>query len=162
MSEAAGTSSRMLIYHFGTKDELVREVLQEARRRQRELLGDVLEAQGELPYVTVLRQAWPRLTSSEAMPYHELFRELHDLPAEDSPWPEFRTDATTEWVSIIEQGLRTNSYVKPRILATLVVSTVRGLLLDLHVTSDRKRIDAAFDTLMIFLASAPTRSGSPS
>jgi AcrR family transcriptional regulator len=145
----------MLIYHFGTKDELVAAVLEEARRRQHDLLGGLLETPGDLPYLTVLRQAWPRLTSPEAMPYHEFFRELHDLPAEDSIWPEFRTHATHEWVSVVEQGLRADSYKSPKTLATLIVSTVRGLLLDLHVTADRKRVNAAFETLMTFLDGAP-------
>ena len=31
-ADAAGTSTRMLIYHFGTRDALLREVLRHARR----------------------------------------------------------------------------------------------------------------------------------
>jgi len=34
LATAAGTSSRMLIYHFETRDGLLREVLAQARQRQ--------------------------------------------------------------------------------------------------------------------------------
>ena len=34
LATAAGTSNRMLIYHFGTRDGLLREVLGQARQRQ--------------------------------------------------------------------------------------------------------------------------------
>jgi AcrR family transcriptional regulator len=34
LATAAGTSSRMLIYHFGTRDGLLREILGQARQRQ--------------------------------------------------------------------------------------------------------------------------------
>ncbi len=34
MATAAGTSSRMLLYHFTTRDQLMLEALHEARRRR--------------------------------------------------------------------------------------------------------------------------------
>lgn len=43
MASAAGTSPRMLIYHFNTKDQLVSEVLRDARRRQRALFDGLIE-----------------------------------------------------------------------------------------------------------------------
>jgi AcrR family transcriptional regulator len=42
LAAAAGTSSRMLIYHFGTRDGLLREVLGQARRRQVEAFTDLI------------------------------------------------------------------------------------------------------------------------
>jgi AcrR family transcriptional regulator len=36
LAAAAGTSSRMLIYHFETRDGLLREILGQARQRQLE------------------------------------------------------------------------------------------------------------------------------
>src|SRR5262245_21914444 len=38
LADALGTSSRMLIYHFGTKDQLLVEILQAARARQYAML----------------------------------------------------------------------------------------------------------------------------
>jgi AcrR family transcriptional regulator len=42
LAAAAGTSSRMLIYHFETRDGLLREVLRQARQRQVEAFTDLL------------------------------------------------------------------------------------------------------------------------
>lgn len=39
---ASGTSARMLIYHFGTRDALLRETLRRARRRQRDFFGELV------------------------------------------------------------------------------------------------------------------------
>ena len=42
LATAAGTSSRMLIYHFGTRDGLLREILRQARQRQVEAFTDLI------------------------------------------------------------------------------------------------------------------------
>src|SRR6266702_85037 len=42
LAAAAGTSSRMLIYHFETRDGLLREVLGQARQRQVEAFTDLI------------------------------------------------------------------------------------------------------------------------
>ena len=46
LAAAAGTSSRMLIYHFATRDGLLREIL--GRARQRQVAADLREAVGDL------------------------------------------------------------------------------------------------------------------
>lgn len=43
LASAAGTSARMLIYHFGTRDALLRAVLGQARQRQLEAFGELLQ-----------------------------------------------------------------------------------------------------------------------
>lgn len=159
LAAAAGTSARMLIYHFGTKDQLVTEVLHEARRRQQALFGGLLQPRPGVPYPGVLRAAWRQLTGPEAMPYHRLFRELHDLPAESSPWKGFPAHATDEWLAAVTVGLRAAGYEDPRVAATLIVAAARGLLLDLQVTSDRERADGAFDALIDLLTEARTSPG---
>ena len=42
LAAAVGTSPRMLLYHFVTKDGLLREVLHRARARQRQEFGDLI------------------------------------------------------------------------------------------------------------------------
>jgi AcrR family transcriptional regulator len=144
------------IYHFATKDRLVTEVLHEARRRQQALFGELLQPRPGVPYPDVLRAAWQQLTSPEAMPYHRLFRELHDLPAESSPWKGFPAHATDEWLAVVTAGLQPAGYKDPQVAATLIVAAARGLLLDLQVTSDPERADAAFGTLIDLLTESQT------
>ena len=47
---AAGTSSRILIYHFETRDGLLREVLGQARQRQVEAFTDLIRLRPDEPY----------------------------------------------------------------------------------------------------------------
>jgi AcrR family transcriptional regulator len=42
LAEAIGSSSRILIYHFGTKEGLIRSVMDEARLRLRQSLASFL------------------------------------------------------------------------------------------------------------------------
>src|SRR5215471_11366929 len=62
LAVASGTSTRMLIYHFGTRDALLREVLGRARRRQREVFGALLAPRPDEPYPDTLRRAWRGMT----------------------------------------------------------------------------------------------------
>lgn len=55
--DATGTSARMLIYHFGTRDALLRAVLGRARQRQLDAFGELLPPRPEEPYAASLRRA---------------------------------------------------------------------------------------------------------
>src|SRR6476659_5556415 len=57
LSAAAGTSSRMLIYHFETRDGLLREVLGQARQRQVEAFTDLIRLRPDDPYTVTLARA---------------------------------------------------------------------------------------------------------
>ncbi len=149
MAQAAGTSPRMLIYHFGTRDKLLQEVLVEARRRQLTLFGRAL-APGDEPYAQTLARAWQVMTGPEGAPFLRLFGHLHAASTDDSLWPDFRMTATTDWLGLLEEGLRPHGIAAPA-LATAVLAMVRGLLLDRDATGDMARTDAAFATFLRFL-----------
>jgi AcrR family transcriptional regulator len=57
LATAAGTSNRMLIYHFGTRDGLLREVLGQARQRQVEALDLNLAQVSLVPLGARIRRA---------------------------------------------------------------------------------------------------------
>jgi AcrR family transcriptional regulator len=143
LATAAGTSSRMLLYHFTTRDQLMSEALREARRRQRQAFEGLLAPRRGVPYGTVLAEAWDRITAPELRPYLSLFAQLQDVPPERTPWPEFRTRSITDWLPTIEAGLRADGHPDAGSLATAITALVRGLLQDLHVTNDHERTTSA-------------------
>jgi AcrR family transcriptional regulator len=160
LADAAGTSPRMLIYHFTTRDRLVREALVEARRRQRELFDDALRHRPGRPYADTLAAAWAVLTAEEATKYVRLFFDVHALPATEAPWPDFPVMATRDWLPTIEEGLRADGHPDPGTLATLTLAVVRGLFLDERSTAERDRAAAAFRTFVAMLQDSgniPTR-----
>jgi AcrR family transcriptional regulator len=139
MATAAGTSPRMLLYHFTTRDQLVLEALHEARRRQQEVFGGLLTPRPGVAYGTVLAEAWDRITAPELRPYLRLFGQLHDLPPDRTPWAEFRVRSVTDWLPVVEAGLSADGHPDAVSLATAITAVLRGLLDDLNTTADQER-----------------------
>ena len=140
LADAAGTSTRMLIYHFGSRDELLREVLGRARQRQVKVFTDLIRLRSDEPYPTTLARAWSAISGPQGEPYLRMFGRLHDTAGEPH-WPGFRRTATTDWLEPLEEGMR--SLGRPE-LATVVLAVIRGLLMDLDATGDTERTDRAF------------------
>jgi AcrR family transcriptional regulator len=140
---ATGTSARMLLYHFGTRDALLHEVLRRARRRQSELFGDLLRAKDDEPYTATLARAWTVITGPDGQPYLRMFAQWRAQAAQP-PWPD-RRSATTDWLGPLSEGL--SSLGRPE-LATLVLAVIRGLLMDLDATGDTTRTTKASDDFL--------------
>jgi AcrR family transcriptional regulator len=144
---ATGTSARMLLYHFGTRDALLRDVLGRARRRQLDAFGDLLRARSGEAYTATLARAWAFIAGSGGQPYLRMFSQLPGS-AVDRLWPDFRRTATTDWLGPLEDALRTSGRSEP---ATLVLAVIRGLLMDLDATGDTARADRAFADFLALL-----------
>ncbi len=152
LAAAAGTSSRMLIYHFGSRDRLLREVLGQARQRQLQAFTELLRLRRDEPYPATLARAWSAISGPEGEPYLRMFSRLHDTAGEPL-WPGFRRAATTDWLAPLEEGM--GSLGRPE-LATVVLAVIRGLLMDLDATGDAARTGRAFRD---FLATIETPAG---
>ena len=150
LATATGTSARMLIYHFGTRDALLRAVLRQARQRQLDAFGDLLLLRPDEPYTVTLNRAWTSITGPDGQPYLRMFGQLRES-AEQRLWPDFRRTATTDWLGPLEDGLR--SIGRPE-LATLVLAVIRGLLMDLDATGDATRTHRAFADFLTTIDSA--------
>lgn len=157
LAAASGTSARMLIYHFGTRDALLRETLRRARRRQRDFFGDLVAPRPDEPYPSTLRRAWRAMTGPAGLPYLSMFGRLRE-DAEQQLWPGFRRESTTDWLQPFEDGMR--SMGRPE-LATLVLAVVRGLIMDIETTGDVPRADRAFEDFLavLDLAAGPPATG---
>jgi len=150
LAAATDTSSRMLIYHFGTRDGLLREILGQARQRQVEAFTDLLSVRPEEPYPATLSHAWSAMTGPHGRPYLRMFSRLHDTAGEPL-WPGFRRTATTDWLAPLEDGMR--SLGRPE-LGTVVLAVIRGLLMDLDATGDTERTHQAFHDFLTTIESA--------
>lgn len=149
LAAAAGTSTRMLIYHFGTRDGLLREILGQARQRQLTAFIDLIRLRPDEPYPVTLARAWSAISGSEGEPYLRMFSRLHDTAGEPL-WPGFRRTATTDWLAPLEDGMC--SLGRPE-LATVVLAVIRGLLMDLDATGDVARTDQAFGDFLATIGS---------
>ncbi|MFD0398553.1 TetR/AcrR family transcriptional regulator [Kitasatospora sp. NPDC127121] len=120
-----GSSPRVLLYLFGSKEQLVREVLAVGRAEQLALL-ERCEAEGGDARET-LELLWEWLTKPEHRGALHLFFEGYVRAFGGSgPWLDFGTASLDEWLPPLERVLD-GTGANP----TVVLAVLRGLLLDL-------------------------------
>ncbi|HEY3630261.1 MAG TPA: TetR/AcrR family transcriptional regulator [Jatrophihabitantaceae bacterium] len=149
LAAAVGSSPRMLLYFFGSKEGLVREVLNRSREHQFELVDRWLhEATSPADRIERL---WQWLADPEQAGIERLFFEgyARSLPDDAGAWSGFGAASITDWLPVIDRLLdpvaRRSRGSGP--MPTFVLATVRGLLLDLLATGDRRRVGRAFAVL---------------
>ena len=149
LAAAVGSSPRMLLYFFGSKEGLVREVLIRSREHQFELVDQWLQ-QATTPAERIER-LWQWLADPEQAGIERLFFEgyARSLPEDAGAWAGFGAASITDWLPVIDRLLDTTARRSRggAVMPTFVLATVRGLLLDLLATRDRRRVGQAFAVL---------------
>ncbi|HMK12396.1 MAG TPA: helix-turn-helix domain-containing protein [Acidimicrobiales bacterium] len=136
VADAVGTSHRMLLHYFGSRDELLLEIVEEVERRQTAQLADLPRDQGE-----AIATAWADLRRPEVRAFERLFFECYARAAQgEEPFARMIPGAVEGWLTAID--VRSGGRVDPA-LARLSLAVTRGLLLDLVATNDEKGVDAA-------------------
>ena len=156
LAAAIGTKARLLIYHFGSRDELVSAAMAVVLRRVQ--LG-FLATQSEASLDRTLMGFWRATFDEENEPYVRLMLEVHGLAAHDPDlFGEYRRAALESWTSLIAERLRKRNRTARRRhdLATLIVAVVDGLLLAYLATGDRARTTRA---LQLFIRSLKKEKG---
>lgn len=147
LAAGLGTSHRMLIFHFGSKEGLLVEVVRAVEAQQRALL-EQLRADPELDLLDQLRTFWQHLTSPTLWPYERLFFEVYAQGLHGKqPATRLLEDAIQAWLTPIADLLASQG-VPPdeaRAEARLAIAVTRGLLLDLLATGDLDAVDAAME-----------------
>jgi AcrR family transcriptional regulator len=147
LAAALGTSHRMLIYHFGSKEALLIEVIRAVEEQQRQLLAG-FEIDPSLSATDVLRRMWRHLSAPALWPNERLFFEMYGQALQGRPHTaEFLDDIVESWLEPVA-ALRREEGVPARVAraqARLDLAVTRGLLLDLLATGDRAGSDAAME-----------------
>jgi AcrR family transcriptional regulator len=141
IATSIGTSHRMLIYHFGSREGLLAEVVRTVEQQQRDLLA----ALKDLPIAEQAEEFWRRVTEA-ALVYGPLFFELSAHAMQDLPHTEpLKADLVNVWLPpLIELCVRAG--IPPSeapAYARLGLAASRGLLFDLLLTGDRAGVDEA-------------------
>lgn len=152
LAAALQTSTRMLLYDFGSKQQLVTAVLAEVHRRHRELLVErARTVSGDL--VDLLPAIWTWLTAPEVTPYLRLFFEVSvDAFTHPGAYPDAGRGIVEDWISTLTdpETWSPGAPADPAV-ATIVVATLRGLLLDRLITGDTTCTDNAVRRLTALL-----------
>jgi AcrR family transcriptional regulator len=157
LAAAIGTSHRMLIYHFGSKQGLLNAVTAAVEQAQRTALS-----QGEIG--TDARQLWDHFSDPQLWPAERLFFELWAHALLGRPGTEgFLDKAIEPWVEMMAASLERDAGLDSeaaRVEARLGVAVTRGLLLDVLSTGDRAAATKAFERYLQLagLADRPTQT----
>lgn len=128
---AVGTSHRMLLHHFGSRNELLLAIVDEVERRQRALLPELPTEPAE-----AIAAMWANLRQPELRPFERLFFECYARGVQgEQPFARMLPGAVEAWLA--EAGTADPAQVR------LGLAVMRGLLLDLVATDDRAGVDAA-------------------
>jgi AcrR family transcriptional regulator len=154
LAAAVGTSHRMLIFHFGSKDQLWIEMVRTVERRQRERLSEMLQEMVPDPSQSpgeAMRTWWRHISGPELWPNERLFFELYGQALQGRPHAsEFLDGIVTDWVDAIARINMAWGAPEPlaRAHARLGIAVARGLLLDLLATGDSAAVDQAMDVFI--------------
>jgi AcrR family transcriptional regulator len=153
LAAALGTSTRMLLYDFESKEKLIAAILAEARRREAALLTE--HATAVASPEDLLHDVWSWISAPERRPFLRLFFEVY-LDAITHGSTEGKA-MVTDWLSTVGAALSPGD--DDPATATLVIAVVRGLLLDALATGDHDRVDAALDRFTDLLSRGSRAAG---
>lgn len=157
LAAAIGTSHRMLLYHFGSREGLLVAVVQAVEQAQRDFVADLL-ADPSASQTELLRTLWQRWADPRYWPNERLFFELYAAALQGKPGTVgLLDDVIDAWVGPMLDLARQHALDVELVEAEtrLAIAVVRGLLLDLLATHDRKGVDRAFERYLQLLGAAP-------
>lgn len=144
LAAAIGSSPRVLLFLFGSKDELVRALLAKARADELAAL-DQLQPAGSLRDVG--HQLWGWLAAPAHRPVLVLWLEAYarSLVEPDGPWAGFAHQTVEDWLTLLAtaQPPPERQTAAGRTQRTLTLAVLRGAILDLLATGDAARTTAA-------------------
>jgi len=179
LAAAIGSSPRVLLFLFGSKDGLVRELLARARADELGYLaregtagqrtaGDDSagrNAPREDGLTVLVAATWRWLAAEPVRPLLTLWTEAYgrSLVEPGGPWSGFASQSVADWLEVLaaaqpadRAGSKEQETSDPGPAAdrTLALAVLRGCLLDLLATGDTERVGAAIARYLRLAASA--------
>lgn len=148
MATELGTSKRMLLYYFGSRENLIHEAIAVSRPRVAELFGPAEDMDSLREGATRL---WQAITGgAQRRSIRILFQVLSLAPTRPEQYQTLAEEAVRAMVDPIADVYRRFGLAEldAHARATLLVSGLRGLCQDRMVTGDVDRTDTAA-TLLI-------------
>jgi len=146
---AIGSSHRVLLYYFASKEELIAEALDEAARKASVRDASLLGPQGTGPVVEELTRVWRLVSAPAQLPLIRLFLQVVAVAIHDSTrYAGFLEGLTTEWAAAYREyfgalGMPDEESIA---IAAEIVGLQRGLQLELAVGGSPEDVDRSFAT----------------
>jgi AcrR family transcriptional regulator len=143
LAEELGSSKRMLLYYFGSRERLLGQALAAARPDAQAMFGEVRDRDGLRSAAEAL---WRAITVGEQQAKVRMLLQLLSLSTtQPAAYGELAADAVEVMIRPIADAFTRLGHppADARTRATLLVSALRGLCQDRLVTRDTARVDAA-------------------
>ncbi|WP_127500810.1 TetR/AcrR family transcriptional regulator [Actinoplanes solisilvae] len=143
IAAAVGSSPRVLLYLFGSKDGLIRALLARARADELAALDQRLPRGADAAGLAV----WDWLARDENASLLRFWVEAYarSLGTTAGPWAGFAAETVADWLDVLAKAQPAEERDSPTGLAhrTAVLAVLRGALLDVLATGDVDRTTAA-------------------
>lgn len=134
LAAAVGTSHRMLLHHFGSRDELMLAIVSAVEQRQMDLMSELPPDPAD-----AVAAMWAQLRRPELRALERLFFECYARGVQgEEPFARMLPGAVDDWLAQAGDA-------EPAMMR-LGLAVARGLLLDLVATGDLAGVDAAAAT----------------
>ncbi|GAC1421202.1 MAG: TetR family transcriptional regulator [Candidatus Velthaea sp.] len=145
LGDAVGASPRTLLYHFGSKDDLVAAVHDAATGRLRALIARWAYASVGYGVRDLVRRAWSWLAAPRNRGLVALFFESAATQASPAA-----AAIIAEWHAVFTREFARRGLARDRanVLASLTTATLHGCMLDVIATNDRARVNRAFASFL--------------
>ena len=149
LAAAVGSSPRVLLFLFGSKDGLIRALLARARGDELRALEDSRAVDGRADLHGVVATTWQWLVDPRHRPVLRLWADAYaqSLINPNGAWAEFGRTTVDDWLALLADSQPAASRATESALAerTLALGVLRGALLDLLATGDEARTTAAVE-----------------
>lgn len=149
LARAVGSNNRMLLYYFGSKDELLTRATVAAYERFPALAGLIPSLQADGPLPELLHAGWRRIRARENLPYLRLFFEMLAGAARDPEHSQAQLGAlATYWPEGVRAAFTAHGWdpAAAQRATVQVLALWRGLQIELLTGADPAELDAVHDT----------------
>jgi AcrR family transcriptional regulator len=144
MANELGTSPRILMYHFKSKEGLLRAVSGELHSRLQASFVAMMAANTRSRQPAPLKQFWLWAIREENLAYWRLHYELNVLAMQNpTEYGRYQQGASLEWQKLVLEAL--SASIRSTTMATLAIAVFDGLLLEMMTTGDERRLTRALD-----------------
>lgn len=155
LAEAIGSSPRVLLFLFGSKDGLLRALLARARADELALLDRARQPDRPAGLAPAVERVWAWLAAKEHRPLLRLWAEAYarSLVQPDGAWAGFARATVEDWLGVLAdcQPPSDRDGRDGATRRTLALAVLRGALLDLLATDDEERVTEAVEHQLALL-----------
>lgn len=151
LAKAIGTSPRVLLFLFGSKDGLVRALLARARQDELAAIESLRDTRGGGDLAAMVAEVWAWLSDPRHRGLLRLWVERYarSLIEPEGTWAGFAAATVEDWLELLASAQPQDDRDTPSAVAerTLALAVLRGALLDLLATGDVERTTRAVSSL---------------